>query len=77
MMISTVTLYPLDFYKPFIYKNAADVHYLYILSVLFIKYLAVLLIFNKLYPSNEFDLKTDFSKVVGSYIIFSPLGIAA
>lgn len=40
-----------------------DVHYLYILSVLFFIDLAELLIFNKLYPSNEFDLSKDFSKV--------------
>lgn len=74
----------------------SDVHYLYTLSVLFFIDLAVLLIFNKLYPSNEFDLSKDFSKVdmtpwkyryvagiavlavvVVSYIIFSPLGVAA
>ena len=74
----------------------SDVHYLYILSILFFIDLAVLLIFNKLYPSNEFDLSKDFSKVdmtpwkyryvagiavlavvVVSYIIFSPLGVAA
>lgn len=72
-----------------------DIHYLYVLSVLFFIDLFVVLLFNKWKPSDEFDFNVNYAKVditpwkyryvvgaiiiivvIGTYILFSPLGLA-
>ncbi|MGX7025666.1 solute:sodium symporter family transporter [Vagococcus hydrophili] len=72
-----------------------DIHFLYVLSVLFFLDLAVMLIVSKLKPEGDFELKVFNTKVditpwkhtkvvsiitvvvvVGTYILFSPIGFA-
>lgn len=61
-----------------------DIHYLYVLSVLFFIDLFVVMLFNKLKPSDEFDFSVNYAKVditpwkyryiVGSIIIIVVIG---
>ncbi|QTN12683.1 solute:sodium symporter family transporter [Mammaliicoccus vitulinus] len=72
-----------------------EIHFLYVLSVLFFIDLLVLMLFNKWKPSDEFDFSVNYAKVditpwkyryivggiiifivIGTYILFSPLGLA-
>ncbi|WP_239751728.1 solute:sodium symporter family transporter [Mammaliicoccus sp. H-M34] len=72
-----------------------EIHYLYVLSVLFFIDLLVVMLFNKWKPSDEFDFSVNYAKVditpwkyrylvggiiifvvIGTYILFSPLGLA-
>ncbi|MEB7402648.1 solute:sodium symporter family transporter [Mammaliicoccus sciuri] len=72
-----------------------EIHFLYVLSVLFFVDLLIVMLFNKWKPSDEFDFSVNYSKVditpwkhrylvggiivlvvIGTYVLFSPLGLA-
>jgi len=57
MFISHIILYALS--KVLL----SDIHYLYVLSVLFFIDLFIVLLFNKLKPSDEFDFSVNYAKV--------------
>lgn len=72
-----------------------EIHFLYVLSVLFFVDLLIVMLFNKWKPSDEFDFSVNYAKVditpwkhrylvggiivlvvIGTYVLFSPLGLA-
>ncbi|MCJ1781247.1 solute:sodium symporter family transporter [Mammaliicoccus sciuri] len=72
-----------------------EIHFLYVLSVLFFVDLLIVMLFNKWKPSGEFDFSVNYAKVditpwkhrylvggiiifvvIGTYVLFSPLGLA-
>lgn len=72
-----------------------EIHFLYVLSVLFFVDLLIVMLFNKWKPSDEFDFSVNYGKVditpwkyrylvggiiifvvIGTYVLFSPLGLA-
>lgn len=89
MFILHIVLYALS--KVFL----TNIHFLYVLSVLFFIDLLIVTLFNKWKPSDEFDFSVDYAKVdttpwkhryvvgaiiifvvIGTYILFSPIGLA-